>query len=231
LGAQHCDQLYFSMENDCSGHDPLQNHLCLHTQKQFVVPCRSAQAPKLIGFCFCNRPSPSVLPSDGCSEIRLPKRHDHGAPLCDGEITYQLAVPVPYCLTMLHLSIWLYRLWGKRKDMSRSALGPTQTPISWALGSLSPGSKRSERELTHLHIVLRLRMRGTMPPLPHTSSWHGAYISIKYIFMALNLLKHRDNFTIYLSDLFHFCFPTKLRLYFSTFRCVLLVQPIPSSMI
>jgi hypothetical protein len=30
---------------------------------------------------------------------------------------------------------------------------------------------------SHLHLVLRLRMPGIIPPLPSTSSWRGAYLS------------------------------------------------------
>jgi len=29
-------------------------------------------------------------------------------------------------------------------------------------------------QTTHLLRVLRLRMHGSLPPLPHTSSWHGS---------------------------------------------------------
>jgi hypothetical protein len=35
----------------------------------------------------------------------------------------------------------------------------------------------------HLNLVPRSSMRGAVPPLPNTPSWHGAH------------LKHRDNFT------------------------------------
>jgi hypothetical protein len=37
-------------------------------------------------------------------------------------------------------------------------------------------------------------MHGTTPPVPHTSSWCGAYLSTGYIFMAWYLVKARDNF-------------------------------------
>jgi hypothetical protein len=36
---------------------------------------------------------------------------------------------------------------------------------------------------THLHLVPRSRMRGSIPPLP------------QYVFMEWCLVKHRDNFT------------------------------------
>jgi hypothetical protein len=50
---------------------------------------------------------------------------------------------------------------------SRPALGPTQPPIQWVLGALSLGIKRPGVKLTtHLHLVLRSRMPGAVPPLP-----------------------------------------------------------------
>jgi hypothetical protein len=39
---------------------------------------------------------------------------------------------------------------------------------------------------THLHQVLRPRMRGVIPPLPHKPSWRG------------DQLKHRDNFIFWI---------------------------------
>jgi hypothetical protein len=30
---------------------------------------------------------------------------------------------------------------------------------------------------THLHLVQRLRIRGAVPPLTHTTSWHGVQLS------------------------------------------------------
>jgi hypothetical protein len=40
-------------------------------------------------------------------------------------------------------------------------------PIQWVPGSLSLGVKRPDLKLTkHLHLVLRLIMRGATPPLP-----------------------------------------------------------------
>jgi len=55
------------------------------------------------------------------------------------------------------------------------ALGPTQPPIQWVSGVLSLGVKRPEREADHwLRLIPRSRMRGAIPPLPNTLSWHGA---------------------------------------------------------
>jgi hypothetical protein len=44
-------------------------------------------------------------------------------------------------------------------------------------------------------------MHGAVSPFPHTSSWRGAYLSTKYIFMVWYLFKHRDNFAILLDKL------------------------------
>jgi hypothetical protein len=67
---------------------------------------------------------------------------------------------------------------------SRLALWSTRPPIQWVLGVLTPGVKRSERDLTtHLHLVLKSRMCGTVTPLP------------QYVFMAWCLVTYRDNFT------------------------------------
>jgi len=35
---------------------------------------------------------------------------------------------------------------------------------------------------THFHLVQRSRIRGAIPPLPNTPSWHGAQLKHKDIF-------------------------------------------------
>jgi hypothetical protein len=68
--------------------------------------------------------------------------------------------------------------------VSRMALGPTQLPIQWIPGALSLGINCQGMKLTtHLHLVSRSKMLGTIPPFP------------LYIFMAWCLLMCRDNFT------------------------------------
>jgi hypothetical protein len=58
---------------------------------------------------------------------------------------------------------------------SRTALGPAQPPIQWIPGGLSLVVKRPGREADHSsHLVSRSRMRGAIPPLSNTPSWHGA---------------------------------------------------------
>jgi hypothetical protein len=67
---------------------------------------------------------------------------------------------------------------------SRPVLNPTQPPIQWIPGALSPGVKRRGVKLTtHLQLVLRSKIRGSIRPLPHTRSWRSA-----------ELVKHRNNF-------------------------------------
>jgi hypothetical protein len=55
---------------------------------------------------------------------------------------------------------------------SRPALGPTQPPIQWVPGELSPGVKRLRREGDHSPpSSVQIKNGGAIPPLPHTSSW------------------------------------------------------------
>jgi hypothetical protein len=73
---------------------------------------------------------------------------------------------------------------------STLALGPSLPPIQLILGVLSPGIKRLGVRLTiHLHLVLKIKMRGAMPPL------------LQYMFMARYLVKHVEDFifTFYFS--------------------------------
>jgi hypothetical protein len=59
---------------------------------------------------------------------------------------------------------------------SRPTPGLTQPPIQWVPGALSPGVKRRGVKLTthtHLHPVPRSQKGGTIPPLPHMSSWNS----------------------------------------------------------
>jgi len=57
---------------------------------------------------------------------------------------------------------------------SRPALGPTYPPIQWASVAISPGVSRQGCKDDHLHLVLRLRVRGAIPPFPQYSSWRSA---------------------------------------------------------
>jgi hypothetical protein len=69
-----------------------------------------------------------------------------------------------HCLTdFLHKQLQLKE---GTEPASRPALGPTQPPIQWVPGVLSPGVKhgRGVTLTTHPHIVPRLK--GAVPPLP-----------------------------------------------------------------
>jgi hypothetical protein len=48
---------------------------------------------------------------------------------------------------------------------SRPVLGPNEPPIQWVLGV---------KLTTHLQLLPRSRKRGSIQPLPHTSSWRSA---------------------------------------------------------
>jgi hypothetical protein len=58
---------------------------------------------------------------------------------------------------------------------SRPARGPTQHPILWAPGALSPEVKRPGREADHSpQSSAEVKNGGAIPPLPNMSSWHSA---------------------------------------------------------
>jgi hypothetical protein len=71
---------------------------------------------------------------------------------------------------------------------SRKVLGPTQPPIQWVTGALSLRVKRPEREADN------------SPPSSAEVKNALSYISTpQYVFMAWCCVKHRDNFTFYLT--------------------------------
>jgi hypothetical protein len=58
---------------------------------------------------------------------------------------------------------------------SRPALEPTQPPIQWVSGALSPGKiVQGVKMIIHLHLVPMLRMHGAINPLTHMASQCGA---------------------------------------------------------
>jgi hypothetical protein len=58
---------------------------------------------------------------------------------------------------------------GLHSTASRPALGPTQHPVQWVSGALSPGVKRLGREADHsLPSGADDENDGAIPPLPHT---------------------------------------------------------------
>jgi len=56
--------------------------------------------------------------------------------------------------------------------VSRPAMGPTQPPVQWVPGVLSPGVKRGRRVTltTHPHLVPRSRISRSYTPLPPSTS-------------------------------------------------------------
>jgi hypothetical protein len=89
---------------------------------------------------------------------------------------------------------------------SRPALGPTQPPIQWVQGALSPGVKRQGHEADHSPPTSAKVKKMCIYPLPHMPSWHQEqlylfYISIKfklkvshleYVSQELHLLKTQN---------------------------------------
>jgi hypothetical protein len=56
-------------------------------------------------------------------------------------------------------------------------IGSGAHPASYPMGTDFPEEERPKREADHLHLVLRLRVSGTLPPL------------LQYVFMAWCLVK------------------------------------------
>jgi hypothetical protein len=76
-------------------------------------------------------------------------------------------------------------------SMARPALGHTQPFVQCVPGSLSLGVKQPGSEADHSPpSSAEDKNGGDIPPLPHMSLWHSAY-----------LIKDRDNFTFYIITL------------------------------
>jgi hypothetical protein len=62
--------------------------------------------------------------------------------------------------------------------LSRQVLGPTQTPIQWVPGALSPGVKRQGRETDHSPpTTVEVKKMWIYISSAHTPSWRSAYLS------------------------------------------------------
>jgi hypothetical protein len=58
---------------------------------------------------------------------------------------------------------------------SRLALVPTQPPIQWVSGTISPEVKRPGRESDYSHpSSAEVKNGGVISPFSHISSWHSA---------------------------------------------------------
>jgi hypothetical protein len=79
---------------------------------------------------------------------------------------------------------------GRGRDIpanaSRLVLEPTQPPIQWVTWTLSLEVRRLGREAAH---SLPSGMHGVVPPLPHTSSRSGAWLSTATILSSRNVLR------------------------------------------
>jgi hypothetical protein len=60
----------------------------------------------------------------------------------------------------------------------RLVLLPIQSSTWWILGRLFPKVKQRVLLMTHSQLVQRFRMCGAVPPLVHTTSWHGVYSAL-----------------------------------------------------
>jgi hypothetical protein len=58
---------------------------------------------------------------------------------------------------------------------SALALQPTQPPMQWALGVVSPETKQPRHDADHSPLsCVEIKNGGVIPLLPHTSSWSGS---------------------------------------------------------
>jgi hypothetical protein len=84
--------------------------------------------------------------------------------------------------------------------MSRPALGPTQPPVQWVPGVLSPGVKRGRGVMltTHLHLVPRSWMSRSYTPLPPSASMACRVTALLFYYCPPT---HRSYWTSLSSDL------------------------------
>ena len=72
-------------------------------------------------------------------------------------------------------------------EVGRASLGPTQPPVQCVQKALSLGGEAARVALTTLlHLLLRLRMNGIIPPLPYmpsqcTQRQLSFYLSSEYL--------------------------------------------------
>jgi hypothetical protein len=70
--------------------------------------------------------------------------------------------------------------------LSRLALGPTQTPIEWVPGALSPEVKPLRCEADHSHQTsAEVKKMCVCKSTPHTPSWRSAELIIYSIYIYI----------------------------------------------
>jgi hypothetical protein len=80
--------------------------------------------------------------------------------------------------TSVMISIILKRTWLVRLHSVLPAVGPTQSPIQWVPGALSPGVKLPGHEADNSPLsIAEVKNSGATPP-PPTSSWHYVFYTI-----------------------------------------------------
>jgi hypothetical protein len=80
------------------------------------------------------------------------------------------------------------RIFSLFYSVQTGSVWPTPPPIQRVPGTLFPRVKLERREAEHsTTLSTEVKNIGAIPPLPHTFSWHGAW-----------LIKHLNNFTLLL---------------------------------
>jgi hypothetical protein len=111
----------------------------------------SGAIPPLLKYAFMARCSAKIIFGSSVSTVTRLRVERPGFNSRQEQGSFQFSPPHPD------------RLWG-----------PHRFSYPVVPEALSRGVKGQGRELTtHFHLVLRLRMRGAIPPLHNMSSWHG----------------------------------------------------------
>jgi hypothetical protein len=143
-------------------------------------------AAELEGTCASTHPSPSMLVGLG-EEVKVTvKMYESSAVLDLGSkcrCTFYMmrrdsAVGIATAYGLDDRGFGVRVLVGPRIFTSRYRRRPTlrttQSPIQQLCGTISQGQNDRGVKVTHLHLVPRSRNRGSIHPLPHTSSWRSA---------------------------------------------------------